>query len=509
MGLVRYVNLLVDGGYGDDSLPDAYHDLYALDRFIGQVNNGGVKQFIANSRAQGVEVPDLFTRALRATRMIRLPALEAIVQEAMDWTIQHPKEALQVTATSGPATLSALDRRVYRLKMTRAAFATFLENISDQARAWILEREEPHTDAAALKAARIALEELPKKGPHNAARYAADATADAIRINVEASGRHPDDDKREEWIKTKLNVLPSYIVMSLQKEHDDPEEALFGVIQREITEGFGLSRESYVLHAAAWLLDHPNLSIVENDNYEDAVSQVLQNSPFAAIEAAARKLDRVRNAIPGDSEIAIGQALPRPGLGLFGAPAMLESLPYDLDGGLTARANEGISLKTTQGRIVARRQGDTILVHRTSKPASSANKQKKAKALIRQGKTQEALAVMTSDGPAKPGRVIGRAKRDPELRTLALSLGLAEVLAMVTDATPQEQERHIFIGRGRLDKFDKAKRRMTWRFPFPDAVLHVSLSLDGADVRSGEQGTPRHFTPAQIADYRTAHSRDR
>ena len=502
--LIGYVDTLAVGGYGEDSLPDSYHDLYELDRLIGEHMNGGIRQYVGNTRARGDDIQTLLVQCSRAATQIGVPDLAAIAKDLAEWLAANPKDAARISAADDHPDLAQLDTRLDILDFDEAGLTAYLGGLPRDHADWLRPRvQHPASDKAAAKAARTAIEELPRKGPENAARVACAPLADILRENlgIESSDRK---------LETRMNILPQYVVQELKSDLPaaQMQARLVKVLQREIYPPFRFERSKYRLAASLWMRFHPNLVIVPQDKRAEMVAQTLAESPFAHREKAARGLDRLRDAIPGDHAIALSDALPRSFLGVMGKKPLIDTMVQGFERGVEARAEHGVRVKIAGRDRLARRVGDEIWLHEMAKPQPLSKRQERANALNRAGKTHEAMAALREDMQPRPGRRIGRGKIDRTMRTLALELGLPEVLGILTDEEPLENARFMHIPHGVLDRADKAKRTMSWRFAFKEIVLQIDIGPDGATVRQSDQASPRRISATEIATYRAAHTRD-
>jgi hypothetical protein len=502
--LIGYVDTLAVGGYDKDSLPDTYHDLYELDRLIGEHMNGGIRQYVGNTRARGDDIQTLLVQCSRAATQIGVPDLAAIAKDLAMWLAANPQDAAKISAVEPHPQMADFDDRLDALEFDDAGLATYLGSLPDAQSDWLRARvQHPASDKAAAQAAQTAIEELPRKGPENAARIACAPLADILRENLgaESSARK---------LETRMNILPQYVVQEMKTDQPPAtmQARLVKVLQREIYPRLMFERSKYQLAASLWVRFHPNLVIAPQDKRAEMVARILAESPFADGEKAARNLDRLRDAIPGDHAIALSDALPRSFLGVMGNKPLIDTMVQGFEWGVEAQAERGVRVKIAGHDRLARRVGDEIWLHEMAKPQPLARRQERANALNRAGKTQEAMAALREDMQPRPGRRIGRGKIDPDVRKLALDLGLSEVLGILTDEGPLENSRFMHIPLGVLDRADKAKRTMSWRFAFKAIVLQIDIGPDGATVRQSDQPSPRRISAAEIATYRAAHTRD-
>jgi hypothetical protein len=95
------------------------------------------------------------------------------------------------------------------------------------------------------------------------------------------------------------------------------------------------------------------------------------------------------------------------------------------------------------------------------------------------------------------------------MHALAIELGLAEVLGLLTDDTEMEDERRIYIGRAVLNMHDASSRRSYWRVPFKKfGIFKIRLTDSGASVTNSQDKTEVRYSHTQLNEYRKAHSRN-
>lgn len=132
---VYYVNALLRGDVPAEDLPRAFLDLYALDFYEKQVNNGGHSQFIGNS---GARLQANLEHALRGAQMLGVEELVQLLSECRDWCEANPGERDRQNGWSNrAAALDALDERLYALEYDDIAFASFVAEQPETVQTWI------------------------------------------------------------------------------------------------------------------------------------------------------------------------------------------------------------------------------------------------------------------------------------------------------------------------------------------------------------------------------------
>ncbi|MEY1557750.1 DUF4375 domain-containing protein [Yoonia sp. R2331] len=482
---VNYVNALYGAGYDPHSILESYADLYLLDFYVGQVNNGGHSQYIGNS---GARLKSELPRALRAARMIGSDGLAAVLERCAGWIDGNPNEAVKQNGFSERAeALEECDKAFFALQLSDNEMRAFLNQQTQEVR----DRLTPHVfvpDAAQTwKEAFVS---------RIADRPADETVQDAMDDAIAAFG------PLKEWLEVSQGAWSAErsierLAMGLDRLGEDLREEM-GKRFDMLLNLYSGSRSAYYLDAWVWLFQHPNLVIASSEDWTAQIEEVARQSPFAATDLQARQLLEVYKALPSDDALhrsyALGQAIgteARSGLYLNGKMPM-----QDWPDGRSA-------LIRGQSAHFALQEDDTAAtLYRLAMRRGIFSYPSLKMLLDRWGLPGEALAgaIFRDKRSWKLGQIAGRSKKDQGLRALAIACYLPEAaqlgwsgeeLAEHNPANPAfARAKKDYFEQGRITLMDRARPEIHWFVETPAGpVLFKATPESVAVVKGGAEVT--------------------
>lgn len=278
---VDYVNLLYNGGYGPGTIHPDYADLYLLDYYVAQVNNGGLSQFISNS---GRHVHFNMAAALRAAQMIDVPELVDTIQQCQAWCAANPKAfKLLMRRYENQPELDPPSKVVNLLKYTDDEMSRYLTTLPDDMAQSLAARSFPPENANQL-AAEFAAAVV----RHRDQMPVEDAAAKAAHILAPLFTWKGRGDPHHGRVQHSRRMIIERHDKTKDLNGDDLRIKMIERVQEFLLAPELYERSIYTLKARSWLLLHPNRSFALPGDWQAKCDDILSASPFAEEEKARR-----------------------------------------------------------------------------------------------------------------------------------------------------------------------------------------------------------------------------
>ena len=494
---VDYVNALMDRGYGAETLPEEYVDLYSLDYYEAQVRNGGHSQFIGNS---GGLLEANLVRAARAARRIGLPELAALADRCADFCRGNPELAAAQDGFQNRAPqLKTLDSELIDLRFTiderSAYFAALPPDIGKIVSA---RYAVPDLEKTAEIAGREAVRLLPRGNAEFAALEAA-RHARKLFEHTLAFDFTPESSKaKNDALEREMRGLTAAIRRKIETVAEEDCSAEVAALVREHVMKPGLYDLSrYHIHAAAWIAAHPNLTVVPRDDVGPVVEALLSASPFAQSEYTARKVKALTEAIPTDVHLALARAFADLRLPGARVPLFFHNSAVKLGRG----QEKAPVAKTAEGQILRCVTEGVVSLYSLRECLSFTLVVGLVRFALSLGLLGRDRAVKLLNGAAsyKPGKCLARAPILPELPRLFRDLHIPEALFQWAEDGGSIQN----FQDGVLDDVDTERRRLTWRYQTDDGVVTVSAGPDEVRFADAARGRDERYPAGLLRIVRT------
>ena len=463
--LVDYVNLLFREGYGPDTLRDDLVEMYLLDFYISQVNNGGHSQFIHNS----FEHRDAnIASATRAAHRIGLPELAGILDQCAAFCRANPDVAARQDGFRNRAPeLDALDAALYGLDYTAEERADFLGNLPGRHGDDL--RDKFHLTGADQAISAI-VEEVERLLPSKTNEGTAKAAAELARAFYDQKmsktrGTEPSKNKDRD-VQREVDRLAAYIGIAIRDSvPEDRPTAVAAQVRELLLQPRPMEFSRYYLHSAAWIARYPTLKLFSGERWRDAATEVATASAFAIVEKQRRRRDHLAVAMPSDLQIALAEAMaqlwPPDGTGPFFR--FTDGKPRS-----SSRYQEIIVAKTSEEPVYLCKSRHEVVIREISqnpwyRPAASGLRFLRGFNLISGARGLELLMKVPQQSP---GRVLAKATIVAGRAQVFRDLHVPEAL-MLWDDNP---ELHHYFHRGVLERLVPEDKSLVWRYrvPFTD-----------------------------------------